>query len=245
MCPDPQSPGAWTCYADVSLVLAHTSSSLNIRFVAAVEKTREDCGDESYGFSNFKIDLTDQPLMPYISIVADESVGDASIGSGWSPSGVTLYPRYGYVHGGCGSCGTNGFGLIATNTDAVKTWVSLPTHSSAEISLRLWSQDWWDNEYAYIYVDGSLVYTSDVRGGECLASWLPYHDNPCGGGYHMCEGSCGASYAGAWTCYIDVKLLIAHSSSSFSIKINAATEKTRETCIDESFGFSNFKLRLL
>ena len=102
-------------------------------------------------------------------VFADESdIGDASVGEGWSRSGLKDEPAYGYIHGSCGT-GSSDCGLFGEGTTVTKTF-TLPSHTQASVSMRVWKEgtfDGWEN--VEILADGTTVWQSDALQHDCIA----------------------------------------------------------------------------
>ena len=158
-------------------------------------------------------------LGPTVSWLVDEGVADPTIGTGWSAEGVTEIPDYGYVHGSCTQCA---YGLFGNGGGAAKSWSSLPGHTHAKLSVRVWSD------------------TRAVSSGSedsCSGEWQVWKTfgTP---GYPVCHGG------GHSTCYIDVDITVAHTTDTITFSFGSNLDSPKG-CLDESFGFSAFLLEVI
>ena len=182
-----------------------------------------------YRYTTPSPSFTPSPTATFCVFADESDIGDASVGEGWSRSGLKDEPAYGYIHGSCGT-GSSDCGLFGRATTVTKTF-TLPSHTQASVSMRVWKEgtfDGWEN--VEILADGTTVWQSGAMEHDCIAGWANLNNETSNINCH------DASYV----CYIDVDVTFAHTASTLTIgfKLNGD-----EDCGNEGVGFSEFVLK--
>ncbi len=127
---------------------------------------------------------------------------------GWSPSERTT----------CGGFGTilGGYGQFGSGVTATRTWTGLPDHSEAKVAFRYVKIDTWDNETAWLQVDGKQVWTK-VGGHE---------------GAQTCGNGTGDA---TW----DVKQVVGHTAATVKATFGSTID---QGATDEAWGVDNVAL---
>ena len=188
-----------------------------------------------------------KPVLCSWTVVVDEGLDDASIGTGWTDTAVTDYygpsGRYGYVHGNCASCDeTAGLYGFLSAAGISKTFNVPAAHTAVRVSMRIWMLDTWVNENVYIKVDGADQWDSgDLSNVACAAGWTAWVGaaaNQPADRFACAVGLNGA--ATRYTCYTDVELMLAHDTTTLELEI--FKDGAGNDCDDESFGVSEVQI---
>lgn len=159
-----------------------------------------------------------------------ESANDDAIGQGWSDTGITHLPNYGYIHGRCDKC--SGFELGGEYTLS-RTFHMGIAHQRVRLAFRMWFVDSWDGG------DGVTVHINDdqlYRTGDAS---------------QFCEGSCSGAWSSAPSppncrgqvqsqCFQDMEFDLNTTASELNVRF--ARFGDGEECDNESWGISEFHI---
>ena len=186
------------------------------------------------------------PAPELCTYIVDEGTSDASIGTGWSDTAVTDYPNYGYVHGNCASCDESAglYGFLESEGIS-KTFATPAAQPRACLDAALGTRQLGpgahlrrrgrhDSVHIRIpLVRRRLQHRLDGVGGGDAES--PADHYACRSSYY--SGSVHGRTR--YTCNIDIDIDVAHTASTITVAITSDAE---QTCNEESFGVSRFKL---
>ena len=125
-------------------------------------------------------------------------------------------------------------GIWGNNVKSVEKTFQLPQkHAAVQIKARYWAIDSWDNEWAYMDVDGQEVWKQRFH-------WAPHHE--CHHGFKTFHGSFPNPWHGnhaGHRCYYDIDVKHKHSGSTLKLRFRTNINSHKN---DESWAFSRVEV---